>query len=70
MEAVARAQQVPHQHRVAVVPPGHAQVHMGAQAMPATTLETAAELVGGLRVLPAEGREVVFRAVREALNQR
>ena len=70
MEAVERAQRVPPQHRVAVVPPGHAQVQMGAQAIPATTLETAAELVGGLRAIPAEGRKVVFRAMREALNRR
>ena len=70
MEAAARAQQVPPQHRVAVIPPGHAQVQMGAQAIPATTLDTAAELVGGLRAIPAEGREVVFRAMREALNRR
>ena len=70
MEAVARAQQMPPQHHVTVVPPGHAQVQMGARALPATTLETTAELVGGLRAIPAEERDVFFRAMREALNWR
>ena len=69
-EALARAQQMPPQHHVAVVHPGHAQVQMGARATPATTLETAAELVEGLRAIPAEERGVVFRAMREALNRR
>ena len=72
MEATARAQPAPPspRNRVASLPPGHVQLQVGARAFPAATLATAAELVGGLRAIPPEGREVIFRAMSEALNRR
>ena len=69
MEAGMQAQQVPPQNRVAAVPPGYAQLRMGARTVPAPVLFTAAELKEELHAIPAKGRDVVLRAMHKSLNR-